>query len=424
MSLQGPIVIVADESSVELAEAIEAHGGTKTVACTWAQAAATIRKKSPAAVVFNERATPGHEDAIAKIGPALDILQERYLPVLARVGADFGPAFPRALPISAKASAERIIAQLSSAQRVRTLEATVAQRAAAPKADGAWLVEAGQSDPLDEATVLVTGRGRSYPELCTAVGNRLAMIGSLSVESAARHLTSRPLDGIFIGPGFGPPTVNALLTALGEDARFRDLPIALIGGIPVTVDCSSMPNFERFEASPADVLTWMLPLIRLHAYEARLQRQLAAIEAGGLIDPQTELFTAEAFAAQFRRVVDDTRTDQQALSLARFCFPAATERRIILEVARQASRVIRSVDFASLATDGSILLAFPNTQLRNAHVVARRIAGALKNTVITAATPDGQIETSVSLATLTATDTSDTLLARVFETESIAAAAE
>ena len=82
--------------------------------------------------------------------------------------------------------------------------------------------------------MLVTGRGRTYPELATIVGERVGLIGSLSVESAARYLNSRELNGIFIGEGYGPPMVDALLTALGEDTRFRDLPIALLGGAPVT----------------------------------------------------------------------------------------------------------------------------------------------------------------------------------------------
>jgi len=415
MSLQGPIVIVAETSSVELAEAIKLRGNAPIVETTWDQAAEAIRTAWPAGVIINERPPPEKGEAVADISAALDILQEAYLPVLARVGADGGPTFAHALPISSRATPARILAQLASAQRVRALDVTVAQRTATLQADGGAVPEPVQGDPLEDAAVLVTGRGRSYPELCTAVGERLAMIGSLSVETAARHLTSRPLDGIFIGPGFGPATVNAFLTALSEDARFRNLPIALIGGVPVTVDCSNLPNFERFDAGPATVLKWMLPLIRLHAYAARQQRQLAAIEAKGLLDPSTGLFNSDAFAAEFQRALDTAREERRPLSLARFWFPAGTDPRVVLDAARLASRLIRSIDFAARAPDGSLLLAFPNTSLRGAHVVARRMATTLKNTVITPE-PAGRIETSLALATLTPSDTTDTLLARVFDT--------
>lgn len=72
--------------------------------------------------------------------------------------------------------------------------------------------------------MLVTGRGRSYPGLTMAAGERVGVIGALSVEQAASYLNARDVDGIVIGEGFGPPTLTAFLTALIADARFRDLP--------------------------------------------------------------------------------------------------------------------------------------------------------------------------------------------------------
>src|SRR3954468_13569493 len=257
MALQGPIVVITDDSNVELAAAIKAHDGTIVVECTWQHAPETIRTAQPAAVVIDAPAASAPVKKIAAFGAAIDAAHQPYLPVLTRVSQPTGPVIQGALPISAKTSPERIVAQISSAQRVRTLHATVLQRAAELTAKGRPVPSLPDSDPLTDAAALVTGRGRNYPELCPAVGERVALIGSLSVETAARHLTSRALDGIFIGPGFGPPTINAFLIAIGEDSRFRDLPVALIGGQPVTVDCSAIPNFEQFDAPAADVVEWM-----------------------------------------------------------------------------------------------------------------------------------------------------------------------
>ena len=52
-------------------------------------------------------------------------------------------------------------------------------------------------------------------------------MGALSVETAARNLNTRDIDGIVIADGFSPEVVQALLTVLAEDARFRDLPVFL-----------------------------------------------------------------------------------------------------------------------------------------------------------------------------------------------------
>jgi hypothetical protein len=421
MSLQAPIIVVADQSNAKLSAALRAGDPAPVTECTWSQAAETIVKTWPAAVIFDEPASAQHQGELAAINRALAERPEPYLPVIARVAPGVTPVTAHALPIAATATPERIAARVFSALRVRRLHATVFRRSEAVKAGGGDVPDAIVGDPLDDATVLVTGRGRSYPELATAIGERVGLIGSLSVESAARYLNSRELNGIFIGEGYRPPTIDAFLTALGEDARFRDLPIALLGGVPVSADLTPLPNFEKFDATPADAVGWMWPLVRLHAFEARLQRQLSAIEARGMLDAQSGLFTTIVFLRELNRVVEDARERKQTMSVARFSFPHDTDARIALDAARQASRLIRSVDFACQVSDGSILLACPATELRNAHVIARRIANALKTTMLTSDRTDGRIEPMIALASLRPADSVESLLARVSEPELLAA---
>jgi hypothetical protein len=88
------------------------------------------------------------------------------------------------------------------------------------------------------------------------------------------------------------------------------------------------------------------------------------------------------------------------------------------------SRLVRSADFACRASDGSILLAFSETALRSAHVVARRIASVLRHTMLL---PEGadrkpiRIDPTITLAALKAADTVESLLARVSEPVAVAA---
>ena len=418
MSLQGPVVLVAERSRADLAAALRERGACPLVEATWREAPAAVRKARPAGVVI-EDPSPSPEAAGA-LRQALEAMRDPYLPVLESLSGR-APAIAGTLPLAPNAQPARLIARLASAQRVRTLHATVLRRAGALAADGGEVPPAPAGDPLDDATVLVAGRGRSYPDLTTAVGERLGLIGALSVETAARHLNARDLDGIVIGDGFGPRMVDAFLTALSEDSRFRDLPIALVAGVTVSVDCSALPNFEHIDGPPHDVVERMLPLVRQHALEARLQRALAAIEAKGMLDPHTGLFTIVAFLRDLARAVEDGRRVRLSLSLGRICFPTALDRRTSLDVARQTSRLVRSVDFACRASDGSILLAFPNTALRSAHVIARRLASALKQTMLAIHGTDGPTDPMVTLATLKPEDTVESLLARVSDPAVVAA---
>jgi hypothetical protein len=270
------------------------------------------------------------------------------------------------------------------------------------------------TDPLDEATALLAGRGRSYPALSVAVGERVGLIGALSVENAARALHVRDVDGVVIGDGFGPRIVEALLTVLADDVRFHDLPVAVLGGHPGSLDrfCERLPNLERIAEGPQRLVERFLPFVRLHAFGARLRRMLKSLDAKGMIDPESGLLAHEAFWRDLNRAVGDAEKRGVGLSIARFSFNGS-DRRSGLDAARLLSRLMREVDFACREADNSIFAVFTETNLRAAHVVARRLASILKNTTMAPDRKRVGIEAAVTLATLRPTDSVDSLIARV-----------
>jgi hypothetical protein len=85
--------------------------------------------------------------------------------------------------------------------------------------------------------------------------------------------------------------------------------------------------------------------------------------------------------------------------------------RAVNDAARLVTRLTRESDFASRDDDGAILIGFGNTDLRDAHPIARRIASVLKNSM---RATDGVVDANVTLATLKPDDTLDSLLTRVY----------
>lgn len=422
MSLQGPIVVIAGEVDGALLRALESAGASPVLGTGWDKAPKLVARVAPGAIVVCQAARPADRRMFEKVAEVVTGLP-LYTPVLACATPDGPDGMPGVLPIAADASHDQIVARLASALRVRTLHATVARRHSLLPREQIAAADWPAGDPLDDATVLVTGRGRSYPGLTTAVGERVGLIGALSVETAARYLNARDLDGIVIGEGFGPPTLEAFLTALSEDARFRDLPVALLPEPPHAVDLSPLANLERLGGDPVAVVTAFLPLVRQHAFEARLKRELASLDAQGLVDPRTGLFTISAFLNDLAQTIVEAQTGKTGLSLARFSFPPVLDQRASLDAARLVSRLVRNVDFGCRAGDGSILVAFSTTELRNAHVIARRIASVLRHTMLSpAADPGARVDASVTLAALKTTDTVESLLARVSGPEPVAAA--
>ncbi len=261
--------------------------------------------------------------------------------------------------------------------------------------------------------MLCLGRGRSYPALTTAIGERVGLIGAFSVETAARYLNSRDIEGVVIGDGFPPRVVEALLTVLGEDARFRDLPIGVLGAAAMHAGDDMFPNVLRIESDPVRLVELLLPYVRLQAFEHHLKRTLKSLESDGLVDPETGLLAYDAFWRDLDRACREAEEGGGCLSVARFSFEDLTDRRSNIDAARLFSRLVRDIDFACQENDGSILAAFTETDLRSAHVVARRIASVLKHTMLSPEHQQGAIKPTVTLATLKPSDNLSTLVARV-----------
>jgi len=414
MALKGPFVVIADSPAADVVEALRAAGAFPVIEASWVDAAAAVAAVEPEAIVLAE---PGGERArsLARTFPdRLNSGNGPFVPVIARTREDGAAPIADALAISATAPAVHIVRRLSAALRIRGLHATVLRRTRMLATRGVAVPELPRSDPLDEATVLVTGRGRSYPELSVALGERVGLVGALSVESAARALNARDIDGTVIGEGFGQRIVEALLTVLAGDVRFHDLPVAVLGGSPGIVEefSAHLPNLERVGEGPSRLVERLLPFVRLHAFGERLKRMLKSLDAKGMIDPDTGLMAHEAFWRDLNRAVDDAEKRGVGLSIARFSF-ARGDRRASLDAARLLSRLMRQVDFACREADNSIFAVFTATDLRGAHVIARRIASVLKNTMLAPDRKRGSLDATVTLATLKPTDNVESLVARV-----------
>jgi len=417
MSLQGPMIVVAEDPAADLVEALGAAGAFPIVEAKWADAPTAFVAVKPAAVVIAEPGPPANEAAARMLSLQIATVAGPIVPTIALAHGNMDAAIPIALTADASLPVARLIARLQSAMRVRTLHATVLRRIELFSSHGGKLPMLPVGDALDDATVLIAGRGPLYPTLSVAMGERVKVIGALSVENAARQLNARDIDGIVVGDGFSPRMVEAFLTVLAQEPRFRDVPVAVIGEAPPDF-AEVLPNIGHVDGDPARLVTRMVPLVRMHAFEARLQRMLKSLDTDGMFDPETGLLTRDSFARDLANAVAESADRSQTLSIARYSFDGALDARASLDGARLVTRLIRNIDFACRDDDGAILVAFPQTDLRSAHVVARRITGDLKNGMFTA---HDEITANVTLATLKRGDTLDSLMQRVMGSRMVAA---
>jgi hypothetical protein len=404
MSQQGPIIVVSsDEDRSSFTRALDDAKLFPIIDTALADASRAVAQLQPAAVLVG----PSEADAPAFCTLAEQIAaRELYLPLIV-----LDPAIPlpeNALPFSQSGGKlDRLIVRLRAALRVGTLHATLMRRL---DDDPVARTTLSDTDPSRDATVLLIGRGAAYPALSVALGERMGIVGALSIEAAAKHLNMRDIDGIVLGEGFSPRVVDAFLTVLAEDARFRNLPVVVTShGLVPDYD---LPNLEIISGEPAYIASNALPLIRQHAFEALLRRTLRSIDAGGLLDPRTGLLTATAFKRDLAAAVRQTLSRGGGLSLARFAFDASNAR-AQLDGARILSRLMRQMDFGTLQEDGSVVVAFAETDLRTSHGIARRLSSVMRHT--SDDKRDARSEPVVTVATLLPSDSVESLWTRLYD---------
>ena len=397
MSQAGPILFVSNAERPAFVAALDEARLFPVVDTDWASAVRAVEQVQPAAVLAAMNS--GYEPYLALLARKIAD-QSPYLPFVALDAAGTLPH--NALSFSSRGNSDRLSARLRAAQRVRTLHATVLRRLPEAK------VALPESDPSRDATVLLIGRGAAYPALSVALGERVGVIGALSIEAAAKHLNTRDIDGVVLAEGFTARVIDAFLTVLAEDTRFRSLPVVVTAH--QLVQTYDLPNLELIPGEPAKVAANALPLIRQHAMEAQLSRTLRSIDAGGWLDPRSGLLTTEAFARDFSRAVEQTLARGGGLSVARFAFDPSNPR-AQLDAARILSRLMRQMDFGAAQKDGSVIVVFAETDFRTAHMIARRLSAVMRHT--SNGKHEMRSDPVVSVDSLSSSDTARSLLARL-----------
>src|SRR5258708_16263130 len=174
MSQQGPIIVVSSGEELSLSTALSETKMFPVIDVIWPEASSAVEGLQPAAMLVS--ASDETEPWLQKLAAQV-AAQQPYVPLL--VINPKKPLPANGIPFSQVAgSIDRLSARLRAALRVRTLHATVLRRLAD---DSTVRMRQPDTDPVDDATVLLIGRGAAYPALSVALGERLGVVGALSI---------------------------------------------------------------------------------------------------------------------------------------------------------------------------------------------------------------------------------------------------
>src|SRR3569833_2233424 len=119
MSLQGPLLVVADAPATQLVEALGAAGAFPIVETNWSDAPTAFVSVKPAAVVIAEPGAPKSEAAGRMLALQVATSQGASVPIVAMADAERDAAIPTALTADVGQPVEQLIGRLRTALRVR-----------------------------------------------------------------------------------------------------------------------------------------------------------------------------------------------------------------------------------------------------------------------------------------------------------------
>ena len=98
MSLQGPLIVVAEQPAAGLVEALSAAGAFPIVEAKWADAPAAFLTVKPAAIIIAEPGPPANVASARMLCLQVATLNGPIVPVIARVRGNEDAAIPIAMP--------------------------------------------------------------------------------------------------------------------------------------------------------------------------------------------------------------------------------------------------------------------------------------------------------------------------------------
>src|SRR5260370_8304430 len=180
MAQQGLIIVVSPAERPSFASALDNAKMFPVIETAWADASGAVAQLQPAEVivVLSNAVEHGFELLARQIAA-----RQPYLPLIA---VDPQTSLPEnAIPFAQSGdNSDRLMARLRAALRIRTLHSTVMRRL---DEDPAARTARADSDPVEDATVLLIGRGAAYPSLSVSLGCRIGVVGALSLVTPPQH---------------------------------------------------------------------------------------------------------------------------------------------------------------------------------------------------------------------------------------------
>lgn len=326
-------------------------------------------------------------------------------------------------------SASHVAARIASLARLAAMREELHRRAETAARFGLTLAEPDLAGTVADATVLVVGAGIRYFTIERALAKRATLIGAFTVDTAVDYLERRAFDSVIVNLPLedaievleilrrNPDTFALPAVVLTGESDPRLIEAVFVAGATDLVFADENEHLltERVEAAMAE-----------HRLRTALKAAYGDARHERTLDSVTGLYRRAFLTDHLTRLVEEARERDLAVAVVGLRIVELAEidaewgwaagDRLLGQVGRIVSRLVRGEDLAARAGGDRLALVLPGSDADAARPLAERIAGILETTAFSVPDATGPIWVTIDVSVVEFDEDAraEDLLARAF----------
>ena len=289
-----------------------------------------------------------------------------------------------------------ILSRVKAQIRLNTMQSELNRRLfIAEKYQCEALINNQLSQPVKEASILVTGRPNGYSVIEETLSPNCTLIGTLSLETAKDYLNRQAFDMVIINGGRMPTRFLSFVEQIKKNPQWYTLPVLLVAYPSKLTDShityeAGITDIIEAPVNRNELLLRTTSLIKEWRFRTAMAQSYLSARHIPTNDALTGLYTYSFYREHLDQIIQDHTQTQRTFTLITIAienlpqinaeYGFMTGDQVLSQVSEILMTMIRGEDLAARISGRTFALTLPDTTADHASKVLKRIEAILKQT--------------------------------------------
>ena len=289
-----------------------------------------------------------------------------------------------------------ILSRVKAQIRLNTMQSELNRRLfIAEKYQCEALINNQLTQPVKEASILVTGRPNGYSVIEETLSPNCTLIGTLSLETAKEYLNRQAFDMVIINGGRMPTRFMPFVEQIKKNPQWFTLPVLLVAYPSKLTDShiayeAGITDIIEAPVNRNELLLRTTSLIKEWRFRSAMAQSYSSARHIPTNDALTRLYTYSFYREHLEEIIKDhshTKRTFTLITIAIENLPQINEKygfmtgdQVLSQVSEILMTMIRGEDLAARISGNKFVLTLPDTPADHANKVLKRIEAILKQT--------------------------------------------